>query len=211
MNQFRHPFAARTATFPAGRVDAGEAPENAAARELEEEAGYKCAKLTKLAIVHEVPEFARCVGHVYLAEGLEATAALREDGEATMTVEICTNAERKSCPRARASLRPSSRRRSRSDAAKMISKAVFVSPGLFSPSEYVRAAAAASPRLALRTAPAGTRSEVRRRLRTGEQKSVTFTAAFFHLEDARPETTRWARVVAAVAFVGVAALALRRR
>ena len=144
VNQFRHPFAARTATFPAGRVDPGEEPAAAAARELEEEAGYRCGKLTKIATVHEVPEFARCVGHVYLAEALEATAARREEGEATMTVEICT------------------------------------------------------------------RSEVRRRILAGEQRSVTFTASFFHLESARPEAP-WARVAAAVALVGVAALALRRR
>ena len=144
VNQFRHPFAARTATFPAGRVDPGEEPAAAAARELEEEAGYRCGKLTKIATVHEVPEFARCVGHVYLAEALEATAARREEGEATMRVEICT------------------------------------------------------------------RSEVRRRILAGEQRSVTFTASFFHLETARPEAP-WARVAAAVALVGVAALALRRR
>jgi len=144
VNQFRHPFAARTATFPAGRVDPGEEPAAAAARELEEEAGYRCGKLTKLATVHEVPEFARCVGHVYLAEALEATAARREEGEATMTVEICT------------------------------------------------------------------RSEVRRRILAGEQMSVTFTASFFHLENARPEAP-WVRVAAAAALVGVAALALRRR
>ena len=88
--------------------------------ELEEEAGYRAGKLTPLATLHEVPEFARSCGHAFIAEDLEPVPAKREDGEATMTVETAT------------------------------------------------------------------RAEVRRRFLSGEQKSVTMTAAFYHFEAARP-------------------------
>uniref|UniRef100_A0A7S0FFF9 Nudix hydrolase domain-containing protein n=1 Tax=Pyrodinium bahamense TaxID=73915 RepID=A0A7S0FFF9_9DINO len=94
VRQFRHPFRAMALSFPAGRVDPGEAPEEAARRELREEAGLQAARLTKLAELHEVPEFARSVGHLFLAEGLEPSpGAERDDGEATMQVLRSTPAE----------------------------------------------------------------------------------------------------------------------
>jgi hypothetical protein len=40
-------------------------------------------------VLHEVPEFARSVGHVFLAEDLVPCLTAREDGEATMTVASC--------------------------------------------------------------------------------------------------------------------------
>eukprot|EP00931_Biecheleriopsis_adriatica_P098853 TRINITY_DN73014_c0_g1_i1.p1 TRINITY_DN73014_c0_g1~~TRINITY_DN73014_c0_g1_i1.p1 ORF type:complete len:215 (+),score=43.93 TRINITY_DN73014_c0_g1_i1:83-727(+) len=87
VRQFRHPFKQMAIGFPAGRVDAGESPEDAALRELQEEAFVRPAKLTKLAEMHEVPEFARSTGHLYVAEGLEAVKKEgRDEGEATMEV-----------------------------------------------------------------------------------------------------------------------------
>ena len=86
VRQFRHPFRRMAVSFPAGRVDPGEDPAAAALRELEEEAGVRAGRLTKLAELHEVPEFARSVGHVYVAEDLAPVPARREEGEATMTV-----------------------------------------------------------------------------------------------------------------------------
>mmetsp|Transcript_62068 Transcript_62068/g.192386 ORF Transcript_62068/g.192386 Transcript_62068/m.192386 type:complete len:147 (+) Transcript_62068:1-441(+) len=78
---------------PAGRVEAGEAPQEAARRELEEEAGLRASRLVKLAELHEVPEFARSVGHLYAAEGLEPVPTRRDDGELTMKVQRYSEAE----------------------------------------------------------------------------------------------------------------------
>eukprot|EP00747_Dinoflagellata_sp_TGD_P190921 gnl/TRDRNA2_/TRDRNA2_53561_c0_seq2.p1 gnl/TRDRNA2_/TRDRNA2_53561_c0~~gnl/TRDRNA2_/TRDRNA2_53561_c0_seq2.p1 ORF type:complete len:210 (+),score=46.49 gnl/TRDRNA2_/TRDRNA2_53561_c0_seq2:61-690(+) len=69
VRQFRHPFREMALSFPAGRVDAGEDPEAAARREL------------------EVPEFARSIGHLFVAESLIPVEAKREEGEATMESE----------------------------------------------------------------------------------------------------------------------------
>eukprot|EP00747_Dinoflagellata_sp_TGD_P190920 gnl/TRDRNA2_/TRDRNA2_53561_c0_seq1.p1 gnl/TRDRNA2_/TRDRNA2_53561_c0~~gnl/TRDRNA2_/TRDRNA2_53561_c0_seq1.p1 ORF type:complete len:228 (+),score=50.14 gnl/TRDRNA2_/TRDRNA2_53561_c0_seq1:61-744(+) len=87
VRQFRHPFREMALSFPAGRVDAGEDPEAAARRELEEEAGLRAARLVKLGEVHEVPEFARSIGHLFVAESLIPVEAKREEGEATMESE----------------------------------------------------------------------------------------------------------------------------
>lgn len=154
VRQFRHPFQAMTSTFPAGNVDAGEAPGAAALRELEEEAGYRAGTLTKLCVLHEVPEFARSVGHVFVAEDLTRVPTRREDGEATMSVE--------------------------------------------------------------RHAP----DAIRRKLVSGEQKSVTMIAAFFHFEAYQRRRSGsalglahggvLAAAVAAIAAAGIARFARTR-
>lgn len=95
VRQFRHPFQQAELSFPAGHVDAGEDPEAAARRELQEEAGLKASRMVKLGEVHEVPEFARSVGHVFAAEGLEPVATGREEGERTMKIEEFKEAELK--------------------------------------------------------------------------------------------------------------------
>jgi ADP-ribose pyrophosphatase len=85
VRQFRHPFQQMEVSFPAGRADVGEEPCTTALRELEEEAGLRAGKIEKLAVLHEVPEFARSVGHLYVASELSTVPTRREDGEATMT------------------------------------------------------------------------------------------------------------------------------
>ena len=45
IRQFRPALARSTLEFPAGTIDAGEAPAEAAARELYEETGYRCTSL----------------------------------------------------------------------------------------------------------------------------------------------------------------------
>lgn len=93
VKQFRHPFKEMALSFPAGNVDGSESPETAARRELEEEAGLRAASLVKLAELREVPEFARSVGHLYVATGLEEVETRREDGEATMTTQWLQEAD----------------------------------------------------------------------------------------------------------------------
>jgi ADP-ribose pyrophosphatase len=48
VRQYRHAMGKIMVQFPAGAQDKGETPEQAAARELEEETGYRCRKLVQL-------------------------------------------------------------------------------------------------------------------------------------------------------------------
>lgn len=87
--QFRYLLQAESWEFPAGRIDAGESPLQAAHRELEEESGYTANNL------QEVGTFAPCNGlsdemcHVFLAIDLNKTAQHLEDTEA-VTVHVKT-------------------------------------------------------------------------------------------------------------------------
>lgn len=73
VKQWRHGEAALSVEFPGGVIDAGEEPEEAARRELEEETGYKAGKLIKLGAVNPNPALFDNHVHFYLAKELEAT------------------------------------------------------------------------------------------------------------------------------------------
>ena len=73
VKQWRHGEAGLSVEFPGGVIDAGEEPEAAARRELEEETGYKARKLTKLGMVNPNPALFSNHVHFYLAQDLQAT------------------------------------------------------------------------------------------------------------------------------------------
>ncbi|BDU50440.1 NUDIX hydrolase [Haliovirga abyssi] len=58
---------------PAGLIDEGETPEEAAIRELEEEGGYKAKKLKKLTEFYTTPGFTNEIIYVFEAFDLEKT------------------------------------------------------------------------------------------------------------------------------------------
>ena len=73
VKQWRHGESKLSIEFPGGVIDAGEAPDHAARRELEEETGFKAGKLTKLGTVNPNPALFSNHVHVYLAEELIST------------------------------------------------------------------------------------------------------------------------------------------
>jgi ADP-ribose pyrophosphatase len=68
--QYRHPIGRIIYDLPAGRPEAGESPQQAAARELEEETGYRAAAWQKLAYFNQFPGAMQVGTHLFLAQEL---------------------------------------------------------------------------------------------------------------------------------------------
>ncbi len=75
VEQFRMPAGKKLWEIPAGKIDEGESPLQAAKRELKEETGYRARKWTKLALFWPSPGFLAERTWIYLAEQLIAGAA----------------------------------------------------------------------------------------------------------------------------------------
>ncbi|NGZ02672.1 MAG: ADP-ribose pyrophosphatase [Nitrospira sp. WS238] len=70
IRQFRHAAGGFIYEIPAGKLDRGEEPLTCAARELEEEVGYRAASFELLSSIFTAPGFADEVIHIYQASGL---------------------------------------------------------------------------------------------------------------------------------------------
>jgi len=70
VEQFRKPLEKSQVEIPAGKLDPGEDPEEAARRELAEETGYTCGKIRHLCSFYTSPGFADELLHLYVAEDL---------------------------------------------------------------------------------------------------------------------------------------------
>jgi len=70
IRQFRHAADGFIWEVPAGRLDAGEAPETCARRELEEETGMRAGTLERLTTIYTTPGFTDERIHLFLAHGL---------------------------------------------------------------------------------------------------------------------------------------------
>lgn len=73
IHQFRYAARGYIYEIPAGKLDPGEAPEGCAARETEEEIGYRVGKLEKLTTIFTAPGFCDEQIHIYLGTGLTLT------------------------------------------------------------------------------------------------------------------------------------------
>ncbi len=73
VRQYRHPAKKDLLEIPAGKIDGGEAPEICAAREIEEELGFRASKLEKLTEFYSTPGFCAEKLYLYLATGLQPT------------------------------------------------------------------------------------------------------------------------------------------
>jgi ADP-ribose pyrophosphatase len=80
VQQWRHPVEKLTWSIPAGAIESGESPADAAARELREEAGCVARKLDPLYHYHPSIGVADLVFHVFVAQDVELKAE-RERGE----------------------------------------------------------------------------------------------------------------------------------
>jgi ADP-ribose pyrophosphatase len=77
-----------TLEIPAGRLEPPEAPEECAARELEEEIGVRAERLEKLTEFFTTPGFCEEKLWVYLATGLQKTVQNLEDDELVEIVRV---------------------------------------------------------------------------------------------------------------------------
>ena len=81
IRQFRHAAGGTLYEVPAGKLDAGDTPEQCAARELEEEAGMRAGRLTRLGQILTSPGFTDEVIHLYAAFDLQAIPPRPQDDE----------------------------------------------------------------------------------------------------------------------------------
>ena len=88
IRQFRHAAGGFIYEIPAGKLDPGEDPIACAARELEEEIGYKAGKFELLSSIFTAPGFTDEVIHVYKATGLMAGRQQLDRDEVLEVIEM---------------------------------------------------------------------------------------------------------------------------
>ena len=88
VRQFRYPFQEVVTELPAGKLEKGEAHRPAALRELEEEVGVTCGKLTYLGCLYSSPGFSTEVLHMYLAQELKQGRCHPDEDEFLETERI---------------------------------------------------------------------------------------------------------------------------
>lgn len=81
VKQFRKPCEEELWELPAGKLERGEEPAEAALRELEEETGYRADAVAKLISFYTSPGFADEMLHVYLADRLLPTVQNTDEDE----------------------------------------------------------------------------------------------------------------------------------
>lgn len=81
VRQYRYAYGESIYEIPAGKLDKGEDPAVAAARELEEEAGLKAGRLEKLFVIYPTPGYTNEKIYLYRAFDCQKTVAHLDDGE----------------------------------------------------------------------------------------------------------------------------------
>ncbi|MGE5652868.1 MAG: NUDIX hydrolase [Bacillota bacterium] len=88
VRQWRYATGGALLEIPAGGLEPGEDPELAAARELQEEIGYRPGKLVKLGEFFTAPGFCSELLHLYLATELQPSHLPGDDDEDIEVVRI---------------------------------------------------------------------------------------------------------------------------
>jgi ADP-ribose pyrophosphatase len=81
VRQYRYGPAQTFLELPAGKFDGAEAPEAVAARELEEETGYRAGRLDPLGVLFNAVGYSNEAIHLYLARDLVPTEQALDEGE----------------------------------------------------------------------------------------------------------------------------------
>ncbi len=81
VRQYRYVYGREIYEIPAGKIDAGESPEDAAARELAEETGYCADELEKLAQIYPSPGYTDEVIHIYAVKSAHYVGERHDEGE----------------------------------------------------------------------------------------------------------------------------------
>lgn len=81
VDQYRQPMGRCELEIPAGKLEPGEDPLEAAKRELEEETGYRANRITLLHSFYTSPGFADEIIHLYIAEDLTKGEASPDEDE----------------------------------------------------------------------------------------------------------------------------------
>lgn len=81
VDQYRQAMGRCELEIPAGKLEKGEDPLEAAKRELQEETGYTCQQIRLLHSFYTSPGFADELIHLYVAEGLESGEAVPDEDE----------------------------------------------------------------------------------------------------------------------------------
>ena len=79
--QWRHPLARVMIEFPAGKIDAGEAPLHCAIRELTEETGYRATEWARAGILHNAIAYSTEGIEIWFARGLTLGERNLDTGE----------------------------------------------------------------------------------------------------------------------------------
>lgn len=81
VHQYRTPLEQVTVEIPAGKMEPGEDPATAAARELMEETGYLAERMAYLGPIVPAPGYSDELLHLYMAMGLSFVGASPDDDE----------------------------------------------------------------------------------------------------------------------------------
>ncbi len=86
VKQFRYALQKETLEFPAGKIDPGETPIQAAARELGEETGYQAEEFIELIDFAPALGYSSEIIHIFLAKGLLPSEATVDPDEISHVV-----------------------------------------------------------------------------------------------------------------------------
>lgn len=88
VRQWRYPLNRYSLEIPAGRIERGHTAEETAARELEEEIGYRAGSLQKITEFFVAPGYCEERIHVFLARELNASKQRLDDDEEIEVVRL---------------------------------------------------------------------------------------------------------------------------